>query len=197
MAIHNAIRRCRDAGAEIEVFAHGAQCVAVSGLCLFSSMVGERSGNRGRCAQPCRKIYRLDGRIGAWLSPRDLCLRDEVPALAEAGAASLKIEGRLKRPEYVYTVTDSYRRALDTWREGRFEPADDAETEALQQMFHRGGFMRGYAFGAEDAAVIQPESVNHRGIRIGKVETADGRLSGEESARCGRRGICMTGTGCA
>ena len=170
------IRQCAETGMEIEVFGHGAQCVSVSGECLFSSMVGERSGNRGRCAQPCRKIYRLDGRIGAWLSPRDLCLRDEVPALAEAGAASLKIEGRLKRPEYVYTVTDSYRRALDTWREGRFEPADDAETEALQQMFHRGGFMRGYAFGAEDAAVIQPESVNHRGIRIGTTERVRGRI---------------------
>ena len=171
------IRKCVETGMEIEIFGHGAQCVSVSGECLFSSMVGERSGNRGRCAQPCRKIYRLDGRIGAWLSPRDLCLRDEVPALAEAGAASLKIEGRLKRPEYVYTVTDSYRRALDTWREGRFEPADDAETEALQQMFHRGGFMWGYAFGAEDAAVIQPESVNHRGIRIGTAEHVRGRIS--------------------
>ena len=170
------IRKCAETGMEIEVFGHGAQCVSVSGECLFSSMVGERSDNRGRCAQPCRKIYRLNGREGAWLSPRDLCLRDEVPALAGAGAASLKIEGRLKRPEYVYTVTDSYRRALNAWREGLFEPADAAETEALQQMFHRGGFMRGYAFGAEDAAVIQPESVNHRGIRIGTAERIRGRI---------------------
>ena len=170
------IRKCVGTGMETEVFGHGAQCVSVSGECLFSSMAGERSGNRGRCAQPCRKLYRLDGREGAWLSPRDLCLRDDLPALIDAGAASLKIEGRLKRPEYVYTVTDSYRRAADAARDGNFRPADGWEKEALMQIFHRGGFMRGYAFGAEDAGVIQPESVNHRGIRIGTVEEARGEF---------------------
>ena len=75
------IRKCAETGAEIEVFGHGAQCVAVSGLCLFSSMLGERSGNRGRCAQPCRMIYSYRGKRGAWLSPRDVCLRDELPML--------------------------------------------------------------------------------------------------------------------
>ena len=170
------IRQCAGEGPEIEVFGHGAQCVAVSGECLFSSMAGERSGNRGRCAQPCRKIYRFGGKKGAWLSPRDLCLRDDVPALAEAGAASLKIEGRLKRPEYVYTVTDSYRRAADGAEAGDFRPAGEAEKDALRQIFNRGGFMRGYAFGTEDAGVIQPEGVNHRGLRIGRVENAGGRL---------------------
>lgn len=170
------IRRCAATGMEIEVFAHGAQCVAVSGECLFSSMAGERSGNRGRCAQPCRKMYWMDGRKGAWLSPRDLCLRDDLPALAEAGAASLKIEGRLKRPEYVFTVTDSYRRAADALARGGFQAAGPEEREALLQIFHRGGFMRGYAFGAEDAGVIQPESVNHRGVRIGTVEEIRGGL---------------------
>ena len=170
------IRRCAETGIEIEVFGHGAQCVSVSGECLFSSMAGERSGNRGRCAQPCRKLYTFSGRKGAWLSPRDLCLRDELPALEEAGAASLKIEGRLKRPEYVFTVTDSYRRALDALEKHAFRPADEAEREALKQIFHRGGFMRGYAFGAEDADVIQPESVNHRGVRIGTAEEVRGGL---------------------
>ena len=82
------IRRCAETGIEIEVFGHGAQCVAVSGECLFSSMVGERSGNRGRCAQPCRKEYIYRGRRGAWLSPRDVCLRDDLPALRDAGVAS-------------------------------------------------------------------------------------------------------------
>ncbi len=170
------IRRCVETGTEIEVFGHGAQCVSVSGECLFSSMAGERSGNRGRCAQPCRKMYRFNGQPGAWLSPRDLCLRDDLPALWDAGIASLKLEGRLKRPEYVYTVTDSYRRAADRLEQGDFEPADRAEKESLMQMFHRGGFMRGYAFGAEDAGVILPESVNHRGIRLGRVESVGGRL---------------------
>ena len=88
------IRKCAETGIEIEVFGHGAQCVAVSGECLFSSMVGERSGNRGRCAQPCRKEYIYRGRKGAWLSPRDVCLRDDLPALADAGVASVKLEGR-------------------------------------------------------------------------------------------------------
>ena len=165
------IRKCADTGMEIEVFAHGAQCVAVSGECLFSSMVGERSGNRGRCAQPCRRQYRYDGREGAWLSPRDLCLRDRLPELRESGAASLKIEGRLKRPEYVYITADSYRRGLDSLERGRFRPADAREQEALLQIFNRGGFMTGYAFGAEDAGVIFPESVNHQGVPLGEVES--------------------------
>ena len=165
------IRKCAETGMEIEVFAHGAQCVAVSGECLFSSMVGERSGNRGRCAQPCRRQYRYDGREGAWLSPRDLCLRDRLPELRESGAASLKIEGRLKRPEYVYVTAASYRRGLDSLERGCFRPADAREQEALLQIFNRGGFMTGYAFGAEDAGVIFPESVNHQGVLLGEVES--------------------------
>ena len=171
------IRRCRDAGAEIEVFAHGAQCVAVSGLCLFSSMVGERSGNRGRCAQPCRMEYSYRGRKGAWLSPRDVCLRDELPKLQEAGAASIKLEGRLKRPEYVAVVTASYRKGIDSLEAGKFTPADSREREALLQIFNRGGFMDGYALGCEDAGVICPETVNHMGIRIGRIVSADGKLA--------------------
>ena len=171
------IRKCADTGVEIEVFVHGAQCVAVSGLCLFSSMVGERSGNRGRCAQPCRMEYNYRGRRGAWLSPRDVCLRDELPKLAEAGVVSCKIEGRLKRPEYVATVVSSYRKGMDSLERGNFEKADEAEKEELLQIFNRGGFMKGYALGCEDAGVIFPETVNHQGIRIGRVVSADGKLA--------------------
>ncbi len=171
------IRKCADTGVEIEVFGHGAQCVAVSGLCLFSSMVGERSGNRGRCAQPCRMEYTYRGRRGAWLSPRDVCLRDELPKLQEAGVASVKLEGRLKRPEYVAVVTDSYRKGLDSLDGGNFRKADEAEKEGLLQIFNRGGFMKGYALGCEDAGVICPETVNHQGIRIGGVVSADGKLA--------------------
>jgi len=177
------IRRCVKTGMEIEVFGHGAQCVSVSGECLFSSMVGERSGNRGRCAQPCRKKYYFDGREGAWLSPRDLCLRDRIPELTEAGISSLKIEGRLKRPEYVYTVAKSYRDALDCAENGDFRKAGEAETDGLKQMFHRGGFMEGYAFGAEDAGVIQPEWVNHQGLRIGRITECRGNLAKAELER--------------
>lgn len=171
------IRKCAEAGIETEVFGHGAQCVAVSGLCLFSSMIGERSGNRGRCAQPCRMEYNYRGQWGAWLSPRDVCLRDELPKLQEAGVASVKLEGRLKRPEYVAVVTESYRKGLDSLERGSFEKADDREKEGLLQIFNRGGFMKGYALGCEDAGVIFPGAVNHQGTRIGTVESADGKLA--------------------
>lgn len=156
-------------GIEIEVFGHGAQCVGVSGECLFSSMLGERSGNRGRCAQPCRLNYRYRGMQGAWLSPRDVCLRDNLPELQKAGACSVKLEGRLKRPEYVAVVADSYRRGIDSMERGAFHPMDEEERRSLLQIFQRGGMMRGYAMGAEDAGVIAPERVNHGGVAIGEV----------------------------
>ncbi len=156
---------------EIEVFGHGAQCVGVSGQCLFSSMIGSRSGNRGRCAQPCRLDYTYRGKRGAWLSPRDVCLRDYLPELKKAGACSIKIEGRLKRPEYVATVAGSYRRGLDGLA------ADANEKRGLLQIFQRGGFMRGYAFGAEDAGVIDPTRVNHDGVPVGCIEVVSGKLA--------------------
>lgn len=171
------IALCAQEGIEIEVFGHGAQCVAVSGECLFSSMVGERSGNRGRCAQPCRLNYAYRGQQGAWLSPRDVCLRDDLPALAQAGVSSVKLEGRLKRPEYVAVVAGSYRKAIDALEAGRFAPADAAERQSLQQIFQRGGFMRGYAMGAEDAGVICPERVNHGGVMLGEVVGVRGNLA--------------------
>ena len=186
------IRKCADTGVEIEVFVHGAQCVAVSGLCLFSSMVGERSGNRGRCAQPCRMEYDYRGRRGAWLSPRDVCLRDELPKLQEAGVASCKIEGRLKRPEYVATVAASYRKGLDSLEQGRFEKADEAEKEDLLQIFNRGGFMKGYALGCEDAGVIYPDTVNHQGVRMGRVTAADGKLAKVQLEKDLRNGDGLT-----
>ena len=159
--------------AEVEVFSHGAQCVSVSGECLFSSMAGGRSGNRGRCAQPCRMRYSYRGKPGAWLSPRDVCTRNDLPALQEAGVVSLKIEGRLKRPEYVAVTAASYRKGIDSAGAGSFQAADARESDALKQIFHRGGFMRGYAFGAEDAAVIDPSRVNHGGLPLGTVVSAD------------------------
>ncbi len=186
------IRKCADTGVEIEVFVHGAQCVAVSGLCLFSSMVGERSGNRGRCAQPCRMEYDYRGRRGAWLSPRDVCLRDELPKLQEAGVASCKIEGRLKRPEYVATVAASYRKGLDSLEQGGFEKADEAEKEDLLQIFNRGGFMKGYALGCEDAGVIYPDTVNHQGVRMGRVTAADGKLAKVQLEKDLRNGDGLT-----
>ena len=165
-----AIRSAAATGVEVEAFCHGALCVSASGQCLFSSMLGGRSGNRGRCAQPCRLDYTYQGKRGAWLSPRDLCARDELPAMVEAGVYSFKIEGRLKRPEYVAVVTRAYRRALDAVLEGRFAPAQEREKESLIQIFSRGGFTKGYLGPARDAAIIDPVRVAPVGLPLGGME---------------------------
>lgn len=157
-------------GVETEVFVHGALCASVSGQCLLSSMAGGRSGNRGRCAQPCRQQVTLHGRTGAWLSMSDLCLRDRLPELLAAGVTSLKIEGRLKRAEYVAVVTDRYRKALDALTQGDFTPADAQENAALRQIYQRGGFTQGHAAGMEDAALCAADRVGHAGVTIGAVE---------------------------
>ncbi len=160
------IARCANLGAELEVFVHGALCVSCSGQCLLSSMIGGRSGNRGLCAQPCRQRYSLDGREGYLLSTRDLCGLDNLRALAEAGVASLKIEGRLKRPEYVAQTAGIYRAALDSRASGARFDAEAAKRE-LKQLFNRGGFTRGYGPGLEDAKLMYPERPNHLGAEIG------------------------------
>ena len=170
------IAKAADAPIEVEVFGHGAQCVGVSGQCLFSSMIGGRSGNRGRCAQPCRMQYTWRGKTAGWLSPRDVCMRDDLDSLLKAGVSSVKLEGRLKRPEYVAVVASSYRKGVDSAQQGRFTPADAEEKQGLLQIFQRGGMMRGYAMGCEDAAVIYPERVNHDGVPIGKVESVSGGM---------------------
>ena len=164
------IREASREGLELEVFCHGALCVSVSGQCLFSSMIGGRSGNRGRCAQPCRLPYAYQGRTGAFLSPRDLCARDMLEQMAHAGAYSFKIEGRLKRPEYVAVVTRAYRKALDAVEAGSFKPAAPEEKESLTQIFSRGGFTGGYVGGQEDAAVIYEKRVTPEGIALGSVQ---------------------------
>ena len=171
------IARCAAENIEIEVFGHGAQCVAVSGQCLFSSMIGGRSGNRGRCAQPCRLPYEFRGKTAAWLSPRDVCMRDHLPELAKAGACSVKLEGRLKRPEYVAAVASSYRKGIDGLLNGSFRPADEQEREGLLQIFQRGGFMDGYAMGTQDAGVICHDRVSHGGVPVGRIESVGGGLA--------------------
>ncbi len=171
------IRKAADVGLEVEVFGHGAQCVAVSGQCLFSSMIGGRSGNRGRCAQPCRLEYTYRGKTAAWLSPRDVCMRDHLPELFKAGACSIKIEGRLKRPEYVAAVAGSYRQAIDRMARGEFAKADAWEQDSLVQIFSRGGLMKGYAMGSQDAGVIFPDRVNHGGVPVGQIEAVAGGMA--------------------
>lgn len=124
--------------AEIEVFVHGAICVSVSGQCLMSAMLGGRSGNRGQCAQPCRMCYNGEYPI----SIKDMCLASHIPSLIDAGVASLKIEGRMKNPSYVYGVTKIYRRLLDERR-----AATPDEIRELQRLFSRSGFTDGYFIG--------------------------------------------------
>ena len=128
-----------ESGIEAEVFVHGALCVSHSGQCLFSSLVGGRSGNRGECAQPCRLP---DARGRYPLSLKDLSLARHVPKLIELGVHSLKIEGRLKSPDYVREVTSMWRHLLD---EGR--GATEREMEHLAAVFSRGGFTDGYFTG--------------------------------------------------
>ena len=109
---------CNNSNIETECFVHGALCISYSGQCLFSSMIGGRSGNRGKCAQPCRLPYELledDKKIdsGYLLSTRDLCGLDYIPFFIKAGVTCLKIEGRMKSPAYVATVTRIYRKYID------------------------------------------------------------------------------------
>ncbi len=139
LSLENIKKIVNDSPTEVEVFLHGALCVCHSGQCLMSSMVGGRSGNRGECAQPCRLPYN-GGR--AVLSLKDLSLAAHVRELIESGVASLKIEGRMKSPEYVYTVTSIYRALLDEHRD-----ATAAERDRLARVFSRGGFTDGYLVG--------------------------------------------------
>ena len=163
------IRGMAASGIEVETFIHGALCVSVSGQCLLSSQIGGRSGNRGRCAQPCRLPYRYKEQEGALLSMRDLNTLEKLPELMEAGVCSFKIEGRLKRPEYITEVVSLYREALDLAL--RHETLDDSAKyqERLSQIFNRGGFTKGHLFGAQDAALIGPVRVSHEGIQIGRI----------------------------
>ena len=144
----------REAGVEIECFVHGALCYCYSGQCLFSSILGGRSGNRGRCAQPCRLAYDAvsDGKIlskkgeNALLSPKDICTIDLIPQIAQAGVYSLKIEGRMKRPEYVAGVVRIYRKYVDRYLQHGAKGYKVSETDKreLWLLFNRDGFSRGY-----------------------------------------------------
>lgn len=128
---------CRNCPAEVEVFAHGALCMCYSGQCTMSALIGGRSGNRGRCAQPCRLPYGVNGAAKKQypLSLKDSCLADQLGQMEQMGVACLKLEGRMKRPEYVAVITRIYSRLLE---EGR--KATAAELAELEQAFSRSGF---------------------------------------------------------
>ena len=171
---------CDNSPIEIEVFAHGALCMCYSGQCYLSAMIGGRSGNRGRCAQPCRQSYGY----GRWenkfpLSLKDNCLVDYLKELEEMGVASLKLEGRMKRAEYVATVTSVYRKAID---EGVVTPL---MKEKLMTAFNRDGFTDGYylkelgpqMFGVrgdekEDKKWLQESRLSYEGVENPLVDIA-------------------------
>ena len=134
---------------EAEVFVHGALCVCHSGQCLFSSLVGGRSGNRGECAQPCRLPFKVGGREEYPLSLKDLSLARHIPELCDMGVASFKIEGRMKSPEYVRDVTRIWRRLIDEHR-----AASDAEMRELEAIFSRQGFTDGYFVSKIDSKML-------------------------------------------
>ena len=164
-------------GVDLEVFVHGALCICQSGQCLLSSLIGGRSANRGLCAQPCRLPYRLvdaDGRKLAdegqyLLSPRDLCGIEMIDRLIEADVASLKIEGRMKSPEYVSTVTAIYREAIDrAWEDvASYEVEPDAK-DVLAEAFNR-GFTQGYLVGERGNDMMGYRRPNNRGVAVGRV----------------------------
>ncbi|HOM02885.1 MAG TPA: DUF3656 domain-containing protein [Acetivibrio sp.] len=173
---------------EIEVFVHGALCVCYSGQCLMSSIIGGRSGNRGKCAQPCRLPYRLlesgkektlSGKKtdrGYFLSPKDLCSIEILDKLVKAGVKSLKIEGRMKSPEYVATVVRVYRKYLDRLLE---EPGsygadiEEKDIKDLTQIFNRGDFSKGYLEGKTGRDMMSFEKPKNWGIYLGEVISYD------------------------
>ena len=171
---------CKNSGKEVEIFVHGALCYCYSGQCLMSSLIGGRSGNRGRCAQPCRMEYEsAENGKKYWLSPKDLCGLTLLPELIETGAASFKIEGRMKRPEYAAAVTAAYRKFTDLY----FELGAKAyrkyvkdhpqllseEVERLSDVYNRGGFTTGCFLQHNGAELMSVNRPNHFGVPVGEV----------------------------
>ena len=163
---------------EIESFVHGALCYCYSGQCLFSSMIGGRSGNRGQCAQPCRLPYRTGNRENQYLmSLKDICTLEYIPELVEAGISSFKIEGRMKKPEYVALVTAMYRKYLDLYlRNGKESyQVDPSDREKLMDLYNRGGSHGGYYYTKNGKDMISLDRPNHAGVPALKIVQFKGR----------------------
>lgn len=164
---------------ELEIFVHGALCVSESGLCLFSSYLGGKSANRGMCTQACRRLYRVNDESGYYFSPADLQLIDQVPALADMGIASLKIEGRMKSAEYVGTVVSAYRHILDNLDGDREQALSEAKA-ILKHDFARP--KTSFYMEAEGpSAWLDPNQAGGTGIPLGKIL----KVRGAESERRG------------
>ena len=186
-------------GMEVETFAHGALCICYSGQCLMSSLIGGRSANRGMCAQACRLPYDLiekgsDEPLPAegehLLSPRDLCSIDLLPQLVEAGVSSLKLEGRMKSPDYVYAVTSVYRAVLDRVLDDPASPScapSDEERRVLEEAFSR-GFTTAYLEGKRGNGIMSYGRPNNRGVLVGRVASVkDGNaaIAAQKELACG------------
>ncbi len=169
-----------ETGLEIEVFTHGALCCCYSGQCLMSSMIGGRSGNRGRCAQPCRLPYTLQGgrskKQGYLLSPKDLCSLDLLPDIISAGADSLKIEGRMKGPEYAALTASLYRKYADLYLEKGKEGYSVSENDRQQllEIFNRGGFTDGYFRRHNGPEMMSMKRPGNAGLQIGSGKAQKG-----------------------
>ena len=159
---------------EIEIFGHGALCISYSGQCLLSSMIGNRSGNRGNCAQPCRLPYELVEKTnekiksikrGYLISPKDLCSLNDLAKFNNSKITSLKIEGRMKTPQYVGIVTRIYRKYIDSFN----LEVSSCDFKEIKQIFNRGGFTRGYIDGHAPCNMISTEKPKNWGIFLGKV----------------------------
>ncbi len=190
---------CATCGREVEIFVHGALCYCYSGQCLMSSLLGGRSGNRGRCAQPCRMEYEsAEKGKKYWLSPKDLCGLALLPELIRTGAASFKIEGRMKRPEYVAAVTAAYRKYTDLYvslgekgyQTYLKEHPQLLEEEAvrLADVYNRGGFSSGCFICHNSAGIMSVNRPGHFGVPVGEVVsggrgTAEIRLKREVNAQ--------------
>lgn len=176
--------RClkQETGLDIEVFIHGALCCCYSGQCLMSSMIGGRSGNRGRCAQPCRLPYTIGSgkgkERGYLLSPRDLCGLDLLPDLIEAGVDSLKIEGRMKGPEYAALTASIYRRYADLYLEKGADSfhVEESDRKKLLEIFNRGGFTDGYFHRHNGPEMMSTKRPGHAGVRIGTATVQRGNI---------------------
>ena len=160
---------------EVETFIHGALCVSYSGQCLMSYLVGKRSGNRGTCAQICRKKYSLiDEKNNIiekdkyLLSTKDLCTIEHIDKLINVGINSFKIEGRMKRKEYVYLVVSAYKKVIDNYLEtGKIEVSDTL-IEELKLIFNR-DFTKGFMFDEDNSNIVNIDTSNHKGVKIGRV----------------------------
>ena len=164
------IQRIHDeVGVELESFIHGALCYCYSGQCLFSSIIGGRSGNRGRCAQPCRLSYEvLQGEKSLTghhatpiLSLKDMCTLPFLYELADHGVYSFKIEGRMKTPEYAAGVVSIYRKYMDSYLDGSRIPVKKKDIRALLELGNRGGFTNGYYYHHNDSDMLSGESASH------------------------------------